>query len=589
MTASEDTSPAANGAASREARVNKVLVRQTTHMGPLKSLVLYSSGVPRPLLRVVPIEMNEFLVQGTGVLLASALAFVAAFTATGLIVAPTPSVGVRVVISLVFAAAIFTVDRLLVRTPLRPYHFPRDVLMSLWEPNADARWYEILSNGLYRQGIFTTIRDFFSVVAKVSVRFALAALISFIVADVLVIYAFQPAVDRRATIMLQQQQRVAADKAKGDLEAVRTSVNTQREKNSRAFDGDPALAELNTRKNDAQKRVNSLRSDLEKLQLLANAEFNGTRGVRVTLSSGETWPANPAGTTGLRGCSIECQAANTKRDEVQNTTLPGAERDLTNVIRELDKKNAEIQPKIDDLNAPLMEQENTAVENYNKANDAAQSMETAPSDLLIRRAALHQLAQDPEPWNDQLSEPPPCTGSFAWLCGLQRAIFPTTPMGIYIGSFRAILFLIDTLPILTKIYYSMRKRRPFDVLVAALEETSVAESVNSLDRELNTLGAGMEERAVERRGSRHGQGARFVRQQRQASWRERRRMERMMRAEDRARMSSDRSAGAASGRRKWRDAKDRIDSWLSSKDLVVVIDRDKSPWREPRTLRDDEV
>jgi hypothetical protein len=83
--------------------------------------------------------------------------------------------------------------------------------------------------------------------------------------------------------------------------------------------------------------------------------------------------------------------------------------------------------------------------------------------------------------------------------------------------FRSILFLVDTLPILLKIFSSLRVRRPYDALVAALEEAGVADAINRLDSALNATGTEMERRAAIRHGQRRGTGAAFLRETRAAT------------------------------------------------------------------------
>jgi hypothetical protein len=68
-------------------------------------------------------------------------------------------------------------------------------------------------------------------------------------------------------------------------------------------------------------------------------------------------------------------------------------------------------------------------------------------------------------------------------------------MGPIVIAYRLIFFVIEILPITYKIIASLRRRRPYDAVKAALEEAAVADSIRLADRHLHEAAAEMAARA----------------------------------------------------------------------------------------------
>jgi hypothetical protein len=554
-------------------------------VGPLQRLVLFASGTPIRLLELVQIERTEFLIQGTGVLLAASLSFVSAFMAAGLIIDPAPSTPMRILVASLVAALIFTVDRTLVRSTLRPHQFPTDVLHTLWDPNTDAKWYQVLAGTINSEGPLTRLRGFFSVVFKAALRFLLALLVSYLVADLIVIDAFRPTVDARATSILKEQRQSAIDKATSDYRHAVDVATGQVDASGRLISTNGAVRSATSDRDAAKLDLTRINKNVDLLMSYEQAEFQGVKGVRVTLSDGVTYPADPRGTTGVPGCATECRAAQARlaaersAQQAASARYRSAQQTLENVVKTADARTKIIASQSESQIA-------VAKKNQTDALAAANKLSTKPAGLLIRREALHQLEQDKTPWLATFTPEGRCSSSFRWLCELKRSAFPSTPLGTYVGVFRAILFLIDILPVLLKIFYSLRKRRAYDVLVAALEEASVADSMNKLDFTLNDLGADMEDRAATRRGRRSSSGARLLRESRATTLRQRKQLERSIRKQVREEVD-EQWLSKKVGMRQWFRARAALRWHFRRPTQVVVVDREVSPWSEPRYFEGD--
>lgn len=97
-----------------------------------------------------------------------------------------------------------------------------------------------------------------------------------------------------------------------------------------------------------------------------------------------------------------------------------------------------------------------------------------------------------------------CTGGWldtAW-CSLRTWLIPSTPLGPQIAAWRYFFLLFDLMPILAKAVLSLRRVRPYDEVEAGLALISRVRMLNSVDWQLNQVGADWEDRAAERRSRR---------------------------------------------------------------------------------------
>ena len=142
--------------------------------------------------------------------------------------------------------------------------------------------------------------------------------------------------------------------------------------------------------------------------------------------------------------------------------------------------------------------DNRATAQQKAALAAAASDPSAIHGLLIRQTALDNLAHDRRPETVANDPVKPCTGLFTPFCALRNWLVPPTPMGPVVGAYRMIFFVIEILPITYKVIASLRRRRPYDVAKAALEEANNAASVRLLDRYLHEAAGEMATRRQRR-------------------------------------------------------------------------------------------
>lgn len=558
--------------------INRQLSRKQPF--PFRRFVLFSGGAPLKLLRIVPVEETEFLVKGTGVLIAAAMAGLGTALASRMFTPPPSHYG-SVAIGLAAALFIYSIDRMLVRGSLRPHVFPPDVLTTLWDPYADAKWYEVISrSGGHAQSALSRVRGFFTVFAKIFIRLLLAGFISYIVADVLAIAIFKPAVDDRArAIKIQERDELAAN-AKDAKEARDEEITAQQQAEQTIQDNVPAVKGASSQLQEDKDRVTALAKDVSLLQGIINAEINGNRIPQVTLSDTTKFPADKPFTSGRANCEDLCHQAQAKQATVRED-LSRAKSDVSTDRHAYNRalKHASAV----DLVAKYRPDFRASHRQY-KEDLKAIPKSVTPNDILIRRVALHQLEHDAKPWTVGLDAAHSCSAGWGWLCGAKQAVIPGTPLGSFVGALRATLFLIDTLPITLAMYFALRGRRPFDALIAALEEASVADSINKLDHELNHSGQQMEDRAVARRGHRHTAGARILRERLRARARDAERSQTMARRD----VDGDYAQSVVRDRpslARWLTGVRSTHFKSRRTREIFVVDRTSSPWQETDSYR----
>jgi hypothetical protein len=341
--------------------------------------------------------------------------------------------------------------------------------------------------GLRRAGEITRV------VLVASLRIALAVATSYIAAEMALFLVFQPEVNARTADLLRQSQvqRVAAIHA--EFDAKRAARTTDR--NELTGSSDPDIIRLTQQTADLDKQVESATRDLGILQAAAAAELDGDR-YQGTLSDGTV-----VTTTGRRGDGAAARSLAQRRDTQQR--LAG---DLTTrrdrARADLDARRAAVKTTNQPALTTLDERENSDAADEKAALAAAVGDPSAINGLLLRQAALDKLTHDLHPETLADDPVPPCTGLFAWVCHLRNAIVPPTPMGPAIVAYRVIFFVIEILPITYKVITSLRRRRPYDVAKAALEEASNVDMVRLLDRQLHDASREVSTRSDQRYAAR---------------------------------------------------------------------------------------
>jgi hypothetical protein len=149
--------------------------------------------------------------------------------------------------------------------------------------------------------------------------------------------------------------------------------------------------------------------------------------------------------------------------------------------------------------AALDQVDNDAAADHEAALPAARADPSAITGLLLRQAALDKLEHDARPETLADDAIAPCTGSFAWFCSIRNWFVAPTPMGPTVAAYRIIFFVIEILPITDKVLTSLGRRRPYDVIKAALDESSNVDAIRLLDRHLHDAAGEVLTRTGQRR------------------------------------------------------------------------------------------
>jgi Domain of unknown function (DUF4407) len=463
-----------------------------TRSGPLRRVTLYASGVDTRVLWYAPVEESEFIVQGSLVILTAIVAGVSALAAASFLTAGRFVLSpVTVLVGLIWGVLMFFFDRALVSGTFNPHHFTRAELDSLHDPGSPTPWEHLVAveNGSRPRGR-GRVSEFIRVFLVASLRIALALATSYIAAEMALFLVFQPEVNARTAYLQQQQQaqRIASIQADFSTEASKRAA--QREQLSGV--NDPEVRRLTAQINDLTPQLDAGRKDLGILQAAAAAELDGDK-YQATLTNGSL-----VKTTGFAGNGAAAQSLAKRRDAQQalvddlNSRLARARTDLDNRRAEVQKTNSPALSTLDAL-------DNKATADQQAALAGAVSDPNVVEGLLIRQAALYDLEHDAKPETLAADPPPPCHGLLGWLCQLRNFFLPPTPMGPTVIAYRVIFFVIEILPITYKVISSLRRRRPYDIAKAALEEVSAIDAFRVVDRYLHDASREAAERAARRR------------------------------------------------------------------------------------------
>jgi hypothetical protein len=464
-----------------------------TKRGPLRRLTLYASGVDTRILWYAPVEETEFVVQGSLVILTAIVAGVSALAAAGFLNAGrfvlTP---VTVLAGLIWGALIFFFDRALVSGTFNPHHFTRAELASLHGRGPETPWEHLVAADGARPRGRGRLGEIVRVFLVASLRIALALATSYIAAEMALFLIFQPEVNARTAYLQQQQQAQRVASIQADFSAESAKRAAQRTQLSGASDSE--VQRLTQQVATLTTQLDTARKDLGILAAAAAAELDGDP-YTGKLSDGTT-----VKTTGKAGNGAAAQSLAQRRD-TQQAMVDDLSGRLTRARSDLDKRRAQIQQDNAPALSTLDQLDNEATADQRAALDAAVADPSAVQGLLIRQAALNNLEYDAKPETLAADAVPACHGLFAWLCQLRNWVLPPTPMGPTVVAYRVIFFVIEILPITYKVISSLRRRRPYDIAKAALEEVSAIDAFRVVDRYLHDASAEAGERSA-RRGPR---------------------------------------------------------------------------------------
>ena len=339
----------------------------------------------------------------------------------------------------------------------------------------------------------------------IGTRLALALLIGWMIADVVLIQMFGAGVTSRTYALYNADVQARVDginaRYNSDIGALQTKVTTlDLEKQKAAWD------------ETIDKAPNGLQVRFNLLTAYRADEDAGNPNKPVVDANGYIVPGRV--TTGIPG-----------QGRHYNSVVEG----LGNLKRQLDAANVERQKVVDQLKGreavpiatpggqdpTVAEQLATATKKRQDELDSQRILKPSdppPPGLAIRLAALKELENSPKPWISNPQELPSCgSGLSGVVCEVGRFFSPGGALGGHVGAIRGILVLIDTIPVTLKVAMSFSRRRPIDVAMAALEESSIARFINALDDEMTTLSAKIEKRTAKRVAATSAAGAEYIR------------------------------------------------------------------------------
>jgi hypothetical protein len=459
--------------------------------GPLRRFTLYASGADTRVLHLAPVDESEFIVQGSLVILTAIVAGVSGLAAAGFLTTGRFVLSpVTVLVGLVWGLLIFYFDRALVSGSLNPYRFTQAEVNSLRDAGVDSPWAHLIDVSGGRRGALRRAGEVVRVSAVASLRVALALATSYIAAEMVLFLVFQPEVNAR-TAYLQRQlqdQRIASIQAEFQAESAKRAE--QRTQLGGASDAE--VGRLTGQRDELTTQLEAARKDLGVLQAAAAAEADGDR-YRGRLSDGTV-----VTTTGDRGIAAAARSLAQRRDNQQNIVNDLSGR-LARTRNALDARLAEIKREMGPALTALDQVDNEAAADHEAALRAARADPSAITGLLLRQAALDKLEHDLRPETLADDPIPPCTGPFAWFCVIRNWVVAPTPMGPTVAAYRIIFFVIEILPITYKVLTSLRRRRPYDVIKAALEESNNIDAIRLLDRHLHDAAGEVLTRSGQRR------------------------------------------------------------------------------------------
>jgi hypothetical protein len=470
---------------------------QSRQRGRFQRLLLFSAGASEDVLDYCP-RSEERLYAGLGslVLVTTMLAFIAMFVvgAVGFKPQQTPLRGVPLVaifiVALIWAFMIYVIDRFLVMTPLHPVRLDEKLSLPMraWE------W----------------IRTVLGILP----RLLLALVAGFLIAEPILLVAFRSEIAGRvAELQLGVQQRMDA-KASTTYNPI---INRESEALSSA--------------NDEITRLEHRKDELPGLIDQADKEASNAKSCMALERNGDPMSHPDCRTTGLSGAGPQTNAQKFRYDQavLQGQQLQQEKTTVEQRLQELNngQEGKEHETHKKNLNKAIADQKFES----DKANPALQSGNATPKGLLIQIQALEDLAADHHPFDQPTpatsatpatptpaasatptpaasatptpaasttptpaasatptpaasatptpaasatptpaasATPAAFTEPAAALSAAPAAGFTT--LGKTVWLTRGFLIVVDTMAVVGKLFVSLRRRRPYDIVSARMEE-----------------------------------------------------------------------------------------------------------------------
>lgn len=437
--------------------------------GPVRLLLLWVPGPKRSILRLVPSEETWFIVIGTLILITTIIAGLGAFaTASYIMHGRLQADTAAIVFGLFWAIIIFFFDRALVRMPMNPVIFSPAAMDIVWGENSAKP--SALENAVIRRW-----HDGLRVLATTLPRFVVAVAAAVIFAETLLFVYFEkdlePVIQERA----MEKRNSYLDKRKAEIEKEESAIRGDRDRWIRS--NLPEVARLQNDIVDLELKHEEIVRDIRRINEAAEAEKNGQTGTFLWSDDGVRLTGNkgygPATRTIEKASSAKVEA-----------------RDANQASR--DSKKGQIEDILANARSEYPE-----LASYDKK---LAQLKTNPPDsafrgIGVRMDALHAYERDVDILTPgEVNEAPGCSEGLTelFLCVIPRFFVQPTPQGPIFAGIRWGLIFIELAPIFAKFAFVLRRRRPYDTLVAAQELIANGASVRLVGEQLARTGAVLE-------------------------------------------------------------------------------------------------
>ena len=458
-------------------------VHHRQRRGLASRLLIFASGADPVLLDYVPEEERKYRKLGALIFLTTGLAFFSGtiWVSSNLGIEPT---GQSALLGgLLVAILVFVIDRALVIMPTSAFEFPKRQSGQLGGsdsyPTLFVRLARSAESGI---GALSGKR-----VAKAAVglllRLSLALVLSLMIAETVAVRVFEDRIDDRiaAEVPLLRAERISQIESLYDplIEASEDRVAEL----TASLEG-PSVETVEAEVEALQSRLLLCQGDIATISLAVTAERTGEVAT-FTLSEVNDVAQIQTSGDGGRGEAWETLLA--LRDTIESK--------CQSIQTSIDEAQSALQsppaPSAADLaTTELISDERTLLASYQK--DKSREIESldidanSSGDFLSRRRVLEDLSLDADPTTVEFDEVEGrCESGLR--CQLVLFFRPGTPIGNWVGLLRAFLLIVDLMPVIYKFALTVRRRRPYDALVAAIEERHYALSLDLVDNVYNEV------------------------------------------------------------------------------------------------------
>lgn len=479
--------------------------------GPLATFLIWLAGGDRRVLEFVPpSESRIFVLLGSTMMFTGIVAGLLGFTSTGYLLRGGVVLDQTTLIGgVVVFVAILALDRLLIKAPLNPYRFPPKTLAALWNPKADATWFDVLIKDMVEPTFAERTGATMRVLRRGFIRIVIATVTSYLFAQSALFFVFSDELQTVAEgIRASQRQELAASLTSAHDQQKAT---LQKAIDSYSGSNDPNVKALNVMIDKLNAVLNAKQADIATITLAIGNEAQGFKQCFKFASADA--PKNGLCTSGHSGSNghdyrtdVGLRADWEDQAKVYRTTLSMLNGKLAARKKALtsDKSTRKTIARLDRQISTLDNQLTTDLASVDAPLGRIKG-------ILIRNQALTALEKDNNPEVTPITKIKDCASGFGgFFCSLSRIVYVPTPIGPYVAAFKILFFCIEILPIVLKIVFSLRERRPYDELEAAIEEVGRAKTTEMLDNQLIQVGARLESRATWRKAQRSAVGTEFL-------------------------------------------------------------------------------